>query len=278
MWAALGNLAWQTAAYTGVVTDTTAQPPLGCAWPLREPTTLAEFLAENEKDFQDMAALAKAGDWELLSYKDPEAAEGGDLHLFSRPQIGAYHFLKATFSLQKASPEKVRALIGSPNVEERKRFSADILALQLVEKLSETCQLDYLQYWAPPPVAARDFCFLVGTKKLEDGSIVIWGCSVANAKCPDTEHVRGSSEWMWHLIPVGEHTLVTYISVMDPRGWTPSFLISWLKTTAANEFVAIRAVMAGKQAHVKQESLAEAGISEEDIKKESEARPAAASS
>ena len=84
--------------------------------------------------------------------------------------------------------------------------------------------------------------------------------------------VRGASLWGWHLTPVGNDMLVSYVNCFDPRGWTPGFLLSWMKTTAAKEFCVIRSRLLGKDVVVQQTGLSEAGFSQEEIAKEIEAR------
>ena len=109
MWnvlSSVGSAAYSVAEYAGVV-GSGDPPPYPCAYPFRplqspdDVTTIDALLAESWAAFND---LHDAKDWDLLEYIDPEAAEGGDLRLWSRPQIGTYHMVMATMSIKNADP------------------------------------------------------------------------------------------------------------------------------------------------------------------------------
>lgn len=77
--------------------------------------------------------------------------------------------------------------------------------------------------------------------------------------------VRGASLWGWKLVEVGDTLLVNYCNCFDPRGWTPGFLLSWMKTTAAKEFCAIRGVLQGQDVKVEKVDFAATGVTEEEM-------------
>ena len=73
-------------------------------------------------------------------------------------------------------------------------------------------------------------------------------------------------------VQVGDDVMVSWHNCFDPRGWTPAFLLAWMKSAATGEFVNIRAVIAGKNPLIKPTGLE---ISEEELKKQKEEAAAA---
>jgi hypothetical protein len=265
MWDALKAVG--NAAY-GLVSSDELPLSVPCGYPPVEPKTTEEKLQLTEQHYQAFLKTLDAPEWSLVSWNDPDASEGGDIRLWTKPQEGRYHYLKATFSLTNVTPKQVYDLVASDQLATRKRFSADIEDLECAERVSPNTQVFRVRYWAPPPVAARDFCFLQSEKTQPDGSIEVYGCSIASDKVPEKDYVRGMSFWGWRLMAVGSSTLVTYFNCSDPRGWTPGFLFSWLKTAAGKELVSLRRCLYGRDVKVEHASLDEAGISEDQIKAE----------
>lgn len=246
------------------------QPPFDCAWPLKDVGDLSAASKMLDAQHSQFTALLHDGQWAPIeSYTDPE---GGDLKLFTRPQIGTYHCLKAVFTLKGVTPQQFIDLVGSAKLAQRQKFSADCTEIKSVDQPTPMSDLVYAQYWAPPPVASRDFLFLVGRRENADDSWDLWGCSVSHPDYPEVGGmtVRGATLWGWHLHQIGDTLLVSYSNCFDPRGWTPSFLLAWLKTTAAKEFCAIRAVLLGKEANVDKVDFKDAGITEDQVNQESE--------
>lgn len=258
---------WKLAAKTGLVSDG-SQPPYGCAWPLKVLSDIKEADALTDEHFEQAMALVNDKEWEIVAFKDPE--EGGDMHLWSKPQIGRYHHVKITMSLQNTDPQSVIDFALSEDLSTRKEFSADIQKLEVLAKTEKT-SLQHQVFSAPSPVAGRDFVFLCAQKELEGGAIIAYGCSVDSPKVPEESvPVRGATLFAWHVTPVGDHVMVNYVNCFDPRGWTPSFLLAWLKSAATQEFVNIRAVLSGKKAKVEQLKLEECGVSKDELKAELE--------
>jgi hypothetical protein len=256
MWSALGKM-------TGWTYE---QPPYDCAWPLKDVGDLSGAHEIADTHYKQINELHADAQWTMIEgYADPD---GLDMKLFTRPQIGTYHMLKATFTLQGVTADQFINLVGSSKLELRQKFSADCTGLKKIDEPTPVTELVHATYWAPPPVAGRDFCFLVGRRDNGDGSSDLWGCSVASPQCEDVSGmtlVRGASLWGWKLIQAGDNLLVSYANCFDPRGWTPGFLLAWMKTTAAKEFCAIRAVLTGKEVKVEKVDLAEAGVSADDV-------------
>jgi hypothetical protein len=266
MWNALGKM---TGAVSGVFYSS-EQPPFDCAWPLKDVGDMRNCGQMSEEQHDQITQLHNDPEWYLVeNYVDPD---GGDLRLFTRPAIGNYFFLKSTFTLAGVTAQQFLNVVGNSRLEVRQKFSVDCIALKKLDEPTAMTELLYAQYYAPPPVAGRDFCFLVGRRENSDGSYEIWGCSVASDLAPEGNtmtNVRGASLWGWKLIPAGEHLLVQYANCFDPRGWTPGFILQWLKTTAAKEFCAIRAVLLGKEVHLDKETdLSSIGVSAEQANAE----------
>jgi hypothetical protein len=260
---------WYYASKTGLVSDG-SQPELDCAWPLKEVKSLADQEPFSANHFEQAKKLVEDKEWQVVSsWKDPDAANGGDLHLWTKPQVGRYHFMKTTMSVKNTTPAAIMGMVMSENFADRKKFSADIASLEIIA-MTENTVLEHVTYSAPAPVAGRDFCLLRGKPRdIGGGTMIAFGCSVASEKCPEVGgFVRGVCFFCWHMVPVGEHVLVTYVNCLDPRGWTPPFLMAWLKGAATQEFINIRNVMAGKAADLHLIELNELGIPEEELKKE----------
>jgi len=288
MWGVLGsvvsatvNATYATAGYVGLVsTEPYEQPPYPCAWPLKDITALSteELKALSQEHHDAVFKLLPAAGWQPVEFVDPEESEGGDMKLQSKDQIGTYHFVKTTLSIKNVTPQRCAQVIYSKTLKERQVFSADTTGFDILDNPTDTMAIQLIQFWAPPPVAPRDFVFLTNKLEHSDGSIEIWGCSVAYDKAPEgaTGAVRGSCLWGWRIIPDGEHCNLYYSNCSDPRGWVPGVIFAWIKTAVAKEFVNVRAVIMGKKANVEHVKFEDAGVSAEEVQKELEAAQALA--
>jgi hypothetical protein len=261
MWSAIGQM-------TGLSSPTVADNPAydASVWPHKataDVEAVNKLLDEQHKQFDD---LQNDKQWALHTWKDPS---GGDMHLWDRPQKGTFHYAKAIFSVD-GTPQDFFDLVGSTELSVRQKFSTDCVGMQALDKPTTDGTILHVKYWAPPPVAGRDFCFLVGRRDNADGSCDLWGSSVSSGLCPEESYqvVRGASLWGWRLIPVGDKTLVHYVNCFDPRGWAPGFLIEWMTTAVAKELCAIRSVLAGKEADLSRVELSEAGVSADEVQSE----------
>lgn len=254
------------ALYYAGLSGEVEQPPFDCAWPLKpySKDAAAEMLLRHKKQYED---LLNAKDWELMNFKD---AEGGDLHLMTKPGVGRYHMIKASFSVPNSTPEKMADIISNDDFEVRKSYSADCTGLKVLEKPTANSKVMHVTYTAPSPVVGRDFVFLLGRETNADGSVDLWGCSVDTDLCKDGETglVRGACIWGWHLVGTTDSIFAQYVSCFDPRGWAPTFLVSWLKSAASNEMIALRAVAAGKKAKLETSTLQDLGVTEDQVKQE----------
>lgn len=271
---ALGSAAYKTAAWTGLAAGT-EQPPYPVASPLRkidDVTDVANIEAISEDVFKAGMDMLKDPAWSIVDFRDPDAGDGGDLFLYTKPHVGPFNFAKATMSLRDCSVEKILAVMHSEDPADRKRCSADLSAFEMFAKPTATTNLQRVEYWAPPPVASRDFCFLVGRKyDEEEDTTYIFGCSVDCAQCPKSERanvVRGSCMWMWEMTPIGPNTIVTYVSCLNPRGWTPTFVVGWLKTEIAKELIASRHLLYGLEFQVEKLTVEDMGLTVESIESE----------
>ncbi|CUG86742.1 Hypothetical protein, putative, partial [Bodo saltans] len=123
---AVGNVAYNTASWAGLAAGT-EQPPYPCAVPWRKiddlsDTAAIDALAEEiyaaGKDMQQDPA------WSIVDYRDPDAAEGGDLFLFTKPHVGPFNFAKATMTLLNCPVEKIIQVMHSEDIADRQRCSA----------------------------------------------------------------------------------------------------------------------------------------------------------
>lgn len=277
MWnvlAAVGHAAYKTAAMTGLAAGT-EQPPYPCAWPLQKLDSVDD--TERVQELLDSIYVAakdllKNNDdhkWQIVDFQDPDRAKGGDLHLFTRPHMGPFNFAKATMSLQNCTPEQVMDIMFSDKFAQRQRYSADLVRFDVLAQVPgfDKVSVQVLEYWVPKPGAHRDFVYLVDKKyDEEEDSYYVYGCSIdytPEEKNPKT--VRGSCLWAWELTPIGGNTLATYASVMNPRGWTPTFVIGWLKTEIAKELVSARRLLYGEEVKLERTSFEAIGVSKDEI-------------
>lgn len=244
------------------------KPPFPCASPLR--TVNADDATQAQKVSDEVFAACESlfndKKWTLGAYTDPD--EGGDLKLFTQPTIGTFHLVKAVMSIQNTTPDKIIEVMHPDTFEARQKFSADLNAFQIISRPTKDINIQHLGYYAPPPVAARDMCFLVTKKVLDDGSVYVYGCSVDCPQVPKNNGallVRAASMWAWHILPVGPHCLTTYVNCFDPKGWTPRFVIKWLAYSVANELRVCRALLQGKDMKVKKIEVEDLGLTKEEL-------------
>jgi hypothetical protein len=262
------NATYATAGYVGLVsTEPTEQPPYPCAHPFKEITDLSECEKLSSEHLDALNRLFETTPWEPLEIEDPDAEDGGDMKLWSAPQCGNYHYVRMTMTLKNTTIKRAVEVIASDTLKARQEFSADTVGLDNLTRINSDLVIQRLAYWAPPPVAGRDFCFL-SNKKVSDTEATIWGCSVDYAKCEEGQDgtVRGACLWGWRMKQAGPHVLVEYCNCSDPRGWVPGVLFSWIKTAVAKEFVNARAVIYGKKVNVEHVQLSDCGVTETDLK------------
>ncbi|EPY25564.1 hypothetical protein STCU_02075 [Strigomonas culicis] len=212
--------------------------------------------------------------WSKVDYKDPE----GDLHLLSRPPVGPYIFARATMTLMNVHPVTILNNMMSQDMNVRRRYSANLVGYELLgrnpkmpsaifhpngqkeEKLGNDnyyleelarqqisdWHIEYNHYDAPPPVSGRDFICLVEKRYIpEEETYCIYGTSIDLVDTPyrKSKVVRGAVLFGWEYTVVNGNTLCTYVSCMNPNGWAPTFLVSWMKTAIAKEFTGARRLL-----------------------------------
>lgn len=252
--------------------------PFPCASPQRVVDVNDGPQAQKVSDeiFESCMGLFNNKKWTLGNYTDPDQKEGGDLKLFTQDCIGTYHLVKAVMSLQNTTVERVLEIMHPETIEARQKVSPDLNCFEIIGRPAPGINVQHIGYYAPPPVAARDFVFLVTTKREADGSIYVFGCSIDCPQLPKNNGsllVRGSSMWAWHLLPVGPHVLTTYVNCFDPKGWTPRFIIQWLAYSVANELRISRAMIQGKDIQIKKIDVEELGFTKEELEERESASP-----
>ncbi|KAG5493797.1 hypothetical protein JKF63_01629 [Porcisia hertigi] len=280
----VGDAAYKVAEKSGLAAGS-QQPPYPCALPLQviedieDTDTTERVLNDTYAAVQDLLS----DDLPLLhsALSDTKVRKGfkqvdftdrdGDIRLFTRPHVGSYNFARATFTLDDVTPAQVLTLMHAQNLNERKCYSNSIdqydiitrnpkLPVQYIgndnDHLEELCHMgirdwhiEYNRYSAPPPVAARDFIYLVEKRYVpEQQCYYIYGTSV---EYPDVKNVithkekcvRGAVLFGWRFQMVGRKTYCTYVSCMSPNGWAPTFLVGWMKTEIAKEFQCARRLL-----------------------------------
>jgi len=252
---------WGMLAAVGLASDG-SQPDMGVAWPLKKVENFdAEAMELTEKHMAECLKEIQGGDWEIAWKEEPT---DGDLVFWTKPAVGRYQNVKITLSFKNTTNEKLLALVQSVDLKTRQQFSADLAELETLEDNGKV-SMSKCVYSAPAGVAYREFITLGRTVQLDDSTSIAYGCSVDTDKVPEqSTPVRGATQYCWHLTQVGDDVLATWCNCFDPRGWTPSFLLSWMKSAAINEFTNIRKVMRGEATEVKK---TECEMSEEEIAK-----------
>nr|CCC93476.1 conserved hypothetical protein [Trypanosoma congolense IL3000] len=265
----VGQAAYRTAAMTGLAAGT-EQPPYPCALPLKvvdndsDPACIQGILDSAFSATTDMFENNREHQWELVDYVDPE--EGGDLHLFTRPHVGPFNFVKATLSFVGVSPQNVLDTMHGSDVESRKKYSANLSHFEVLANPKQVCAIELHKYWAPPPIAGREFVFLTEKKYVESENMYyVYGCSIDYTPMKETSKgfVRAACLWAWKLMPVGDNTMATYVSCMNPCGWTPTFIFGWLKSEIGKELVACRRVLYGETVNLERTTLQSMGLTDE---------------
>lgn len=258
----LGNAAYKAAAKTGLAAGT-EQPPYPCALPLHvveDPNNGAEVQALADTVFEAAKDLIHNPNhaWKVVDYRDPDSKEGGDLVLLSKPHIGPYNFAKATMSFMNCSPERMLETVHGEDFEMRRKFSADLSAFTVIANPTPTTNIQYHEYYAPPPVSHRSLMYLVEKRYVpEEDAWYVYGCSIDYPAFTkgSARTIRAMCLWAWELNQVGANTLGTYVSCMNPNGWAPTFIVGWLKSEIGKELVSIRRVLYGQQALLERTTL-----------------------
>jgi hypothetical protein len=273
----IGDAAYKAATKTGLAAGSD-QPPYPCALPLQviedgdDVDALERVLNDTYAAIQDLLS----DDLPLLhsTIADPKQRipfrpvdftdRSGDIRLFTRPHVGTYNFARATLTLDYVSPPQILRHMHAQNLKERNRYSNNLYQYDVITRnpelpaqwvgndddhLEELARMgirdwhvEYNRYTAPPPVAARDFIYLVEKRYVpEHQSYYIYGTSVdfrdtAGVKIEKDKCVRGAVMFGWRLKMVGTTTHCTYVSCMSPNGWAPTFIVGWMKTEIAKEF------------------------------------------
>lgn len=274
----IGDAAYKTAAKTGLAAGS-EQPPYPCALPLQviedrdDIDTIERVLNETYASVQDLLSddmpllnqslrESKRGkEWRLVDFTDRE----GDLSLSTRPHVGPYNFARATMSLKGITPSNILGAMHAQSLKERSRYSNNLCRYEVLlrnpsvpsrflgcdnDHLEEIATLgvrnwhiEYNRYAAPPPVAPRDFIYLIEKRYVpEQQSYYIYGTSVDYRSDEDCDSmdggkcVRGAVLFGWRFKLVGNATHCSYISCMNPNGWAPTFIVGWMKTEIAKEF------------------------------------------
>ncbi|KAG8346327.1 hypothetical protein ERJ75_001348100 [Trypanosoma vivax] len=272
MWDVLSrvtDVAYRTVAMTGLAAGT-EQPPYPCSLPLQhlenasDAKRVAEIIESTVKAADDMFHNDAELKWQQLDYTDPE--KGGDLRLYTRPRIGAFHFVQATLTFVNIPTQKVLDVMHSDDGRGRKRYSANLSHFEVVARPTETANIELHRYWAPPPVAGREFVFLTERRFKEEEKIqYVYGCTIDYEpyKKVTDGFVRAACLWSWELKSVGSNTVARYVSCMNPRGWTPSFMVGWVKAEIAKELIACRRVIYGQSVTVQRVTLQGAGLADD---------------
>lgn len=273
----IGDAAYKAAAKTGLAAGS-EQPPYPCSLPLQVIEDRYDVDA-TERVLNDTYAAVQdllSEDLPLLhsTIADPKAHRsfkavdftdrGGDIRLFTRPHVGSYNFARATLTLDDVTPQQILSFMHAQDLKERNRYSNNLYQYDIMTRnpdlpaqyigndndhLEELCRMgirdwhvEYNRYSAPPPVAARDFIYLVEKRYVpEQKCYYIYGTSVdfrdtSNVAIEKDKCVRGAVMFGWRFQQVGRKTFCTYVSCMSPNGWAPTFIVGWMKTEIAKEF------------------------------------------
>jgi len=137
-------------------------------------------------------------------------------------------------------------------LETRQTFSQDIATLEILQEFKDGVQLSRVSYKVPPPLGNREFIFLSGSKKHDNGTIEVWGCSVDDPRYPEggafADSVRARCFWGWRASPGSDgsdDTEVSYFSSSDPSGGIPNFFFRYAKTAVSTELINLRTVLKG---------------------------------
>ncbi|CAD2216945.1 hypothetical protein, conserved [Angomonas deanei] len=205
--------------------------------------------------------------WKPVDFKDPK----GDLILSSRPHVGPYNFARATMTLKDTHPvtvfngmlcqdlavrqeyspnlTKYEILLRNPklprNLFPRDASGKEILGADnyqleaLAQQGIRDWHIEYNYYAAPPPVASRDFVYLIEKRYVpSEDCYYTYGTCVDYVDCVyrKSKVVRGAVLFAWKFQFINGDTHCTYSSCMNPNGWAPTFIVGWMKTEIGKEF------------------------------------------
>lgn len=242
----VGNIAYKAAAKSGLAAGT-EQPPYPCALPLpvvEDPNDVDKLDAIADSIYDAVRDLITNPEhqWAPMNFRDPDPE--GDLVLSFKPHIGPYNFAHGSMSFRNTTPRLIIDNIHGKSIQYRRQYSHDLAAFEILAEPRPGLQIQYHEQAAPPPVATRHLCYLTNTRYVaSEDSWYVFGSSIEYLRHkPRSKTIQAICLWGWELTQVGGNTLATYVSAMNPNGWTPPFIVNFVKGEIAKELCAIRRV------------------------------------
>ena len=226
------------------------------------PQNEAEYRAVLRATVESFEALLLETSWSKVPYEDAtiqlweyvlpssssapsvakvSASSSRPASLPSSTSLDSLHAKKSKITLLKSQgivdcpAGKLAALIHSENEADVKKFENDLISTRTIKKIDDQSNIYYRKYQTPAVLDNRDFISLGTLVNREDGSFIRVATSINYPGIPvPSGFLRGRIIITgFHLIPLGEKTLVVRISQVDPRGGVPKFLVNTFKKKTA---------------------------------------------
>eukprot|EP01112_Ceratiomyxa_fruticulosa_P022973 TRINITY_DN859_c0_g1_i2.p1 TRINITY_DN859_c0_g1~~TRINITY_DN859_c0_g1_i2.p1 ORF type:complete len:230 (-),score=36.43 TRINITY_DN859_c0_g1_i2:144-833(-) len=207
------------------------------------PTSQEEILALAAKLLEELSSLEFGDCWISVPFEDA----GGDIVLFDRSvETSSIRGLKAVGTVP--APQKaVFDLLTDTNTKNRVVWDEGLLEYKVVNVLGENVMITKTQYSAPFPVHNREFLQL-RTHKFDPStnSYYVIHSSINYPVEPVSKGcVRAFSVSCYSIRPRPdnpEHTILTLLAQVDPKGNVPGFVVNLGKGKGAQAIQTIRKV------------------------------------
>jgi len=203
-----------------------------------------ELLTLAIKLLEELSSLEGGDVWASIPFADAE----GDITLYDREVVGsAIRGLKAIGTIP-APPKIVFDLLTDRNEKNRAKWDEGLIEYKVVEIVSDEVIVTKAQYAAPFPVHNREFLQLRSLRfDPSTGSYFVIHSSINYSQEPVGKGcVRAYSVSAYFIRPSPtnpEHTQLTLLAQVDPKGNVPGFVVNLGKGKGAQALQTIRKVL-----------------------------------
>eukprot|EP01124_Arcella_intermedia_P020271 TRINITY_DN2775_c7_g1_i1.p1 TRINITY_DN2775_c7_g1~~TRINITY_DN2775_c7_g1_i1.p1 ORF type:complete len:348 (-),score=71.42 TRINITY_DN2775_c7_g1_i1:30-1073(-) len=191
---------------------------------------------------QDYTSLAEESWGALESYRNslegwtPVQHDTPGVQLFEKPTPDSSLPMFRVEGTLPASLDEVYPMLNSDDIQEKKKYDTFIKTSEVIEQVTSSVSVVYLQYNGMLTVAGRDFIAMKANRELEDGTKVIYGQSINHKARPITNaFVRAKGKFGFYCSPVKGEPFVTRIFgilSLNPMAYIPAWLINLGKAQA----------------------------------------------
>lgn len=139
--------------------------------------------------------------------------------------------VRVSTTVNNMSLDKIKHIIFSSSLEEKKKLSPDLMKYDSVKNINENMSIMHLQYSAPLTITNREFIYIKTLHQLDNNKYLVVVRSINYERLPfSSGFVRGviKSCYYAELLEDGKIKLMSMTHV-DPKGWIPTSIINSFK-------------------------------------------------